>query len=148
MAAKDYSSDSEGHGADVTTTAVHDSPFEVPQDPDQSMQVDDLAGVDIPSDMQENQEGRDIQGYLESLNRSPTTEISSSSDAEVPEAPVRLSAGPRMWIHRGRSNLAVSLQQRLRHQVPSGDKPDKLRLTQWTGYTWVEHWKLYLHRMM
>ncbi|CAE7323111.1 ATG26 [Symbiodinium microadriaticum] len=114
MAAKDYSSDSEGHGADVTTTAVHDSPFEVPQDPDQSMQVDDLAGVDIPSDMQENQEGRDIQGYLESLNRSPTTEISSSSDAEVPEAPVRLSAGPRMWIHRGRSNLAVSLQQRLR----------------------------------
>ncbi|CAE7837912.1 ATG26 [Symbiodinium necroappetens] len=115
MAAKDYSSDSEGHGADVTTTAVHDSPFEVPQDPDQSMQVDDLAGVDIPSDIQENLEGRDIQGYLESLNRSPTTEISSSSDAEVPEAPdvdtIRLSAGPRMWIHRGRSNLAVSLQQ-------------------------------------
>ena len=30
----------------------------------------------------------------------------------------------------------------------SGDKPDKLRLTQWTGCIWVVHWKLCLHRMM
>ena len=75
-------SDSEVSGVDVTATAVHDSPFQ-----GQSMQVDDVSGVDIPSDTQENQEGRDIQGYLESLNRSPTTEISSSSDAEVPEPP-------------------------------------------------------------
>ena len=57
-------SDSEVSGVDVTTTAVHDTPFEVPQEHEHSMQVDDLAGVDIPSDIQENHEGRDIQGYL------------------------------------------------------------------------------------
>ena len=79
---RNMASDSEVSGVDVTATAVHDAPSQ-----GQSMQVDDFSGVDIPSDTQENQEGRDIQGYLESLNRSPTTEISSSSDAEIPEPP-------------------------------------------------------------
>ena len=58
------------------------------------MQVDEFSGVDIPIDTQENREGRDIQGYLESLNRSPTTEVSSSSDADIPEDRVTKVADP------------------------------------------------------
>ena len=82
-------SDSEVSGVDVTATAVHVSPAQSP-----SMQVDEFSGVDIPIDTQENQEGRDIQGYLESLNRSPTTEVSSSSDADIPEDSATKVADP------------------------------------------------------
>ena len=66
--------DSSVSGVDVSATAVHLSPFR-----DQTTDI--LAGQDIPHD---TPEGMDIQVYLDSL-RSPTTLVSSSSDAEVPD---------------------------------------------------------------
>ena len=120
---RNMASDSEVSGVDVTATAVHDALSQ-----GQSMQVDDFSGVDIPSDTQENQEGRDIQGYLESLNRSPTTEISSSSDAEIPEPP----------------DAETKVTGRTPHMGPQWKKQPR----QWTGCIWAVHWKLCLHRMM
>ena len=70
-------SDSESNmsGADVTITAVHPSPF---RDPTTG---DEFDGQEISF---EPPESRDIQAFLDS-QRSPTTPVSSSSDAEVPE---------------------------------------------------------------
>ena len=137
----DMASDSDVSGVDVTATAVHDSPFE--ESP--SMQVDDFTGVDIPFDPQES---RDVQGYLESWNRSPTTRSPVPRTRKSRMSILRFRATPHIWAHRRRSNLAISLRQRLRHQAPSGDRPDKPRLLQWIGCIWAVHWKLCLHRMM
>ena len=139
----DMASDSDVSGVDVTATAVHDCPFE----DSPSMQVDDFTGVDIPFD---SQESRDVQGYLESLNRSPTTPISSSSDAEVVDVDTKVPSrsphmGPQKKKKQPRRQPPTAT---IRHQVPSGDKPDKPRLLQWTGYIWAVHCKLCLHRMM
>ena len=62
-------------GVDVTVTAVHPSPF---RDPTTG---DEFDGQEISF---EAPESRDVQVFLES-QRTPTTPVSSSSDAEVPE---------------------------------------------------------------
>ena len=63
---------------DVTATGVHLSPF---RDPTQGPLGDEFDGQEIPF---EAPESRDVQVFLES-QRTPTTPVSSSSDAEVPE---------------------------------------------------------------
>ena len=69
-------------GVDVTVTAVHPSPF---RDPTTGDEID---GQEIPF---EAPEGRDVQVVLDP-QRTLTTPVSGSSDAEVPEVsqPVRL----------------------------------------------------------
>ena len=73
MAASD--SESNVSGVDVTATGVHLSPF---KDPNLD---DEFDGQEISL---EAPESRDIQAFLDS-QRSPTTPVSSSSDAEAPE---------------------------------------------------------------
>ena len=73
MAASD--SETSVSGVDVTVTAVHPTPF---RDPTTG---DEFDGQEISF---EAPESRDVQVFLES-QRTPTTPVSSSSDAEVPE---------------------------------------------------------------
>eukprot|EP00439_Symbiodinium_sp_Y106_P082856 s1490_g22.t1 len=73
MSASDSASNMSG--ADVTITAVHPSPFRGPTT------GGEFDGQEISF---EPPESRDIQAFLDS-QRSPTTPVSSSSDAEVPE---------------------------------------------------------------
>ena len=72
---------------DVTITAVHPSPFRDPAT------GDEFDGQEISFELPES---RDVQAFLDS-QRTPTTPVSSSSDADVPEIshPAAASTEPR-----------------------------------------------------
>ena len=126
MAASD--SESNMSGVDVTITAVHPSPF---RDPTTG---DEFDGQEISF---EAPESRDIQAFLD-LQRSPTTPVSSSSDAEVPEFTLPASStdfqdpGPAKKRLQRRvppaSKAPGSIGRQARDKTPGGSSVDRMEM--------------------
>ena len=129
MAASD--SESSLSGADVTITAVHPSPF---RDPTTG---DEFDGQGISFKSFEAPESRDIQAFLDS-QRSPTTPVSSSSDAEVPEFTLPASStdfqDPRPARKRQQrrvppaSKAPGSIGRQARDKTPGGSSVDRMEM--------------------
>ena len=126
MAASD--SESNVSGVDVTATGVHLSPFR-----DLNL-GDEFDGLEISF---EAPESRDIQAFLDS-QRSPTTPVSSSSDAEVPEISQPASSAdfqedrPKKKRHQRRVPPATkapgSIGRQARDKTPGGSSVDRMEM--------------------
>ena len=126
MAASD--SESSLSGADVTITAVHPSPFRDPTTDDE------FDGQEISF---EAPESRDIQAFLDS-QRTPTTPVSNSSDAEVPEFTLPASStdfqDPRPARKRQQrrvppvSKAPGSIGRQARDKTPGGSSVDRMEM--------------------
>ena len=126
MAASD--SESGMSGADVTITAVHPSPFRDPTTGDE---------FDGQETSFEAPESRDIQAFLDS-QRTPTTPVSNSSDAEVPEFTLPASStdfqDPRPARKRQQrrvppvSKAPGSIGRQARDKTPGGSSVDRMEM--------------------
>ena len=115
-------------GVDVIITAVHPSPFGDPTT------GDEFDGQEIPF---EAPESRDIQVFLDS-QRTPTTPVSSSSDAEVPEISQPASSAdvqedrPKKKRHQKKVPPATkapgSIGRQARDKTPGGSSVDRMEM--------------------